>query len=104
VWCWRFIAGTIFAGRRARINTPQSPAGIVSQLGSCGMSDLPPQANTKIERAVEAIESLALAVCIAQKALPMNRKGEAIKNVADARAECRTAFREFLIPTLRVVG
>ncbi len=59
-----------------------------------------PQANYKIERAAEAVESLAVAVVAAQ-AHPA--PSVAFSNVLDARQELREAFTEFLAPTLRVV-
>ena len=58
-----------------------------------------PQVNTKIERAVEAVESLTVAVVNA--AHQGNR--ESFDNVKDARQELRVAFSEFITPTLRVV-
>lgn len=64
-----------------------------------------PQANTKIERAVEAVEGLTVAVVASQH----NRAGlpseSAMRyaNVRDARQELRDAFAEFLSPVLRVV-
>lgn len=61
-----------------------------------------PAQNTKIERAVEAIESLTNAV-IASHGEKDPRRGAALyQNVTDARAECAEAFREFLAPTLRL--
>lgn len=58
-------------------------------------------ATTKIERAVEAIESLTIAVVVAHGAADADKPG-AVKNVADAREEAAAAFREFLSPLLRV--
>lgn len=63
-----------------------------------------PQANTKIERAVEAIESLTLATVTAQLASGKTEKVHAFENVKAARAECAAAFREFLQPILRVAS
>lgn len=63
------------------------------------------QANTKIERAVEAIESLTIAVVTAQHGvvgLPDETRRR-YENVKDARQELRDAFAEFLSPVLRVV-
>lgn len=61
-----------------------------------------PQTETKIERVTEASESLALAVVYAQGA-----RGDdlllAFENVKNAREEYKTALRELLTPTLRVV-
>lgn len=75
-----------------------------------------PQANTKIERAVEAVEGLTVAVVAAQattlsapdvgehKRRPPNYSALArFHNVRDARQELRDAFAEFLSPVLRVV-
>ena len=64
------------------------------------------QANTKIERAVEAVESLTVAVVASQAGSRPGLPGEsAIRygNVQDARQELREAFAEFLTPVLRVV-
>lgn len=60
------------------------------------------QANTKIERAVEAVESLTTAVVAAHTILPGQRAMQ-FDNVRDARQELRDAFAEFLSPVLRVV-
>ena len=65
-----------------------------------------PQANTKIERAVEAIEDLAIAVVAAQQPNRSGFIGERqgrYNVVRDARQELRDAFAEFITPTLRVV-
>ena len=63
-----------------------------------------PQANTKIERAVEAVESLTIAVVAAQaKPHPLGGSTGLYNNVRDARQELRDAFAEFLSPVLRVV-
>jgi hypothetical protein len=62
-----------------------------------------PQANTKIERAVEAVESLTVAVVAAQR----GKRDESVMrftNVKDARQELRDAFSEFITPTLRIVS
>ena len=58
------------------------------------------QANYKIERAAEAVESLAVAVAAAQ-GHPVPSK--MFNNVRDARQELREAFAEFLSPVLRVI-
>lgn len=58
------------------------------------------QVNYKIERAAEAVESLAVAVTAAH-GHPVPSK--MFNNVRDARQELREAFTEFLAPTLRVV-
>jgi cytidylate kinase len=60
-----------------------------------------PAVNTKIERVTEAIESLTIAVCSAQR---IPHVPGSFANVRDAREEVATALREFLQPTLRVVG
>jgi hypothetical protein len=60
-----------------------------------------PQANTKIERAVEAVESLTLAIIIAQ--IGKKHGSPRFDDVKDARQELRDAFAEFLSPVLRVV-
>ena len=65
-----------------------------------------PQANTKIERAVEAVEGLTVAVVAAQVNNRSGMPGESrmrFDNVSDARQELRDAFAEFLSPVLRVV-
>jgi hypothetical protein len=64
-----------------------------------------PQANTKIERAVEAVEGLAVAVVAAQvhKSGAASESRMRFDNVGDARQELRDAFAEFLSPVLRVV-
>lgn len=59
-------------------------------------------ATTKIERAVEAIESLTLATVVAHHAPTAALRSTAVKNIADAREECVTAFSDFLTPVLRV--
>lgn len=61
-----------------------------------------PQTNTKIERVVEAFEELAVAVAVSVKGNEEPRK--AFDAVAFARVETATALREFLQPTLRVIG
>lgn len=63
-------------------------------------------ANAKIERAVEAVENLTVAVVAAQSAiagLPAECERR-YNDVRDARKELRTAFGEFLAPVLRVVN
>lgn len=65
-----------------------------------------PQANTKIERAVESIEGLVRAVVAAQGGNKSGLPGESTmryNNVRDARQEVRDAFAEFLAPVLRTV-
>jgi hypothetical protein len=65
-----------------------------------------PQANTKIEHAVEAVEGLTVAVVAAQRGNKSGMPGESrmrFNNVSDARQELRDAFAEFLSPVLRVV-
>jgi len=63
-----------------------------------------PQANTKIERAVEAVEGLTVAVVAAQtKPHPFGGSNTLYNNVKDARQELRDAFAEFLAPVLRAV-
>lgn len=67
-------------------------------------TQLSPAVATKIERAVESIEALTVAVSAAQqRTLTVTQREAAVMNVADAREECHTAFREFLMPTLRLV-
>ena len=64
------------------------------------------QQNTKIERAVEAIEGLTIAVVSAQGGNKSGLPGESLmryNNVRDARQEVREAFADFLSPVLRVV-
>lgn len=60
-----------------------------------------PQVNTKIERAVEAIESLTNAVVTLREKPDDDRKA-AFEAVVDARQECRDAFEDFLRPIFRV--
>ncbi len=63
--------------------------------------------NTKIERVIEAIESMALAVAVSLHSNPPIFKTPplaAFDAVADARKEARDALADFLKPTLRVVG
>jgi hypothetical protein len=63
-----------------------------------------PQQNTKIERAVEAVEGLTLAVVAAQVCNNSGLENKALYgNVTDARQELRDAFADFLSPVLRVV-
>jgi hypothetical protein len=56
--------------------------------------------NTKVERVVEAIENLSIVTAHAT----MSHTSSAMSDVKDAREEAATALREFLQPTLRVVG
>lgn len=61
-------------------------------------------ANTKIELATEAIESLVLATSIATNpALSDHERHIAAQNIRDARETLSGAFRELLAPTLRLV-
>lgn len=60
-----------------------------------------PQANTKIERAVESIEALANAV-VTLRDKPDDDRAKAMTDVLEARQECRDALADFLKPTLRV--
>jgi hypothetical protein len=63
--------------------------------------------NTKIERVVEAFETMSVAVAVSIHSNPPNFKTPpvaAFDAVADARQEARDALAEFLKPTLRVVG
>jgi hypothetical protein len=57
---------------------------------------------TKIERVVEAVESLATAVVAQQRAAP-DENPMKMENVCDARKELRTALADFLRPALRIV-
>lgn len=59
-----------------------------------------PVINTKVERMIEAVENLAIQAARAT----MTNTPSAVADVNDARSEAATAFREFLQPTLRVVG
>ncbi len=64
-----------------------------------------PAQNTKIERVIEAIENMALAVTVSQHNTKVTlTPAMAFDNVAEARAEAREALTDFLRPTLRVVG
>ena len=63
--------------------------------------------NTKVERVIEAFETMAVAVAVSIHSNPPNFKTPplaAFDAVADARQEARNALAEFLRPTLRVVG
>jgi selenocysteine lyase/cysteine desulfurase len=61
------------------------------------------QENTKVERVVEAIEGLTVAVA-ANVHGGGDTHGSKFEDVLHAREEVATALREFLQPTLRVVG
>lgn len=61
-----------------------------------------PAQNTKIERVVEGVESLANAVAAHQRA-PSGKGGNSFNVVLDARKELRTALAQFLQPALRVI-
>jgi hypothetical protein len=56
--------------------------------------------NMKIERVIEAIENLSIQAARAT----MTPTPSSVADVRDARAEAATALREFMQPTLRVVG
>lgn len=69
-----------------------------------------PQENTKIERIVEAVESLAISVAhgimAAENVETRSRKADPLtlaENRKDARDELKTALQEFLRPALRVI-
>lgn len=62
-----------------------------------------PQQNTKIERAVEAIESLTNAV-VTLRDKPDDDRTAAMKDVMEARQECREALASFLQPMLRLAA
>lgn len=64
---------------------------------------LPAPARTKVERAVESIESLANAVYTLHEKPDDDRK-VAMQGVLEAREECSAALSEFLAPVLRVVS
>jgi hypothetical protein len=57
-----------------------------------------PAVNTKVERAVEAVESLARA-CAAKDSGDFGNEA----NIADARTELADALRDVLQPVLRLV-
>lgn len=61
------------------------------------------QTNTKIERAVESIESLANAI-VTLREKPDDDRSAAFAEVIDARQECYKAFADFLQPVLRRVA
>jgi hypothetical protein len=63
-----------------------------------------PVVNTKIERAVEAIESLTVAVAANVARGKGEPHGSRFQDVKEARDELATSFRDLLQPTLRVVG
>lgn len=56
--------------------------------------------NTKIERVIEAFENLSIQAARAT----MTHTPSSVADVRDAREEAATALREFMQPTLRVVG
>lgn len=60
-----------------------------------------PPVTTKVELLIEAIEGLVVAVNVALKEPPPRN---AYVSVKTAREEMATALRDFLQPTLRVVG
>lgn len=62
-----------------------------------------PQTEIKIERAVESIESLTLAIVANNLATDASDRRNTYQSVQDAREECKTALRDFITPTLRVV-
>lgn len=61
-------------------------------------------ANTKVERVVEAFEAMAVAVSVASRDTVPSSALAMFDDVANARREAADALREFLKPTLRVVG
>lgn len=62
-----------------------------------------PVIEAKIERVVEASESLTNAVVTLREKADDDRT-RALADVADAREEMKTALREFLQPTLRIAS
>jgi hypothetical protein len=62
-----------------------------------------PENNTKIERVVEAVESLTHAV-VSNHTAPKGRRAATFNNVQDARGELREALAEFVKPVLRRVA
>lgn len=62
-----------------------------------------PVTEAKIERVVEAQESLANAVVTLREKADDDR-ASAMTEVAEAREELKTALREFLQPTLRIAS
>lgn len=62
-----------------------------------------PAQNTKIELATEAVEALILATVVATTANNDNERKANHENVVAARSTLRTAFKELLTPTLRVI-
>lgn len=65
------------------------------------MSTTPAQ-NTKIERVVEGVESLANAVAAHQRA-PSGKGSKSFNVVLEARKELHAALSQFLQPALRVI-
>lgn len=63
-----------------------------------------PQAETKIERVVESVESLALAIVANSIAVDDKSRRATFTDIQTARDESKQALRDFLTPTLRVVG
>ena len=61
----------------------------------------PPPVITKVELLADAIEAMVVAVNVALKEPPPRNAYVAVKT---AREEMAVALREFLLPTLRVVG
>lgn len=62
-----------------------------------------PQIETKIERAVESFEALALAIVANATAIDSKARATTFEDVQDAREECKGAIRAVLEPTLRVI-
>lgn len=62
----------------------------------------PPAPRTKVERAVESIETFTNAIITLREKADDDR-AHAMRDVVEARAECKDALMDFLAPTLRVV-
>lgn len=61
------------------------------------------QANTKVERVVEGVESLAQAIVANHAAVDQHSLQATFQNVAIARDELRDALAELLKPVLRSI-
>jgi hypothetical protein len=59
---------------------------------------------TKVERVVEAVESLVVSVNAMQAAVDAHSRRRLFETVQDSRSELREALKEFTAPILRVVA
>jgi len=63
-----------------------------------------PQARTKVERVVEAVESMAVSVNAMQNEPDGQTRVKLFATVQDSRKELRDALTEFVAPILRLVA